>query len=191
MRDDTCVAPGCLKKRYVRNGSAHCPMHSWRLKKHGSYDLPVRTAVPKYVEQAWYAKGHKEWKHRTILRAVIGEAPHPCHWCNKMLSWGVDLFVDHVDENKLNNDPHNLVPSCHSCNVNRSRRPVSHCKRGHEFTTANTYINATSGARVCRSCVAGHRAEWQRKNPEYKAQWQRDNRAAKKAARLVAERMSA
>lgn len=29
----------------------------------------------------------------------------------------------------------------------------THCKRGHEFTPENTYINPTSGGRQCRQCV--------------------------------------
>lgn len=30
---------------------------------------------------------------------------------------------------------------------------LTHCKRGHEFTEDNTYINPTTGARICRACV--------------------------------------
>ncbi len=32
----------------------------------------------------------------------------------------------------------------------------THCFRGHEFTTANTYMNPASGARVCRTCARDH-----------------------------------
>lgn len=28
----------------------------------------------------------------------------------------------------------------------------THCKRGHEFTEANTYVIPTTGSRVCREC---------------------------------------
>lgn len=139
-------------------------MHIWRLRKYDSLDLPPRP--PRRVDPTGYMKVAREWEHRTVLKAVIGPLPHPCHWCNRMLSWGVDLFVDHVDADKLNNDPHNLVPACNSCNVSRAMVPIEACKRGHRFTPANTYTNPASGSRVCRTCTS-----------EYKLTWQRNKRA--------------
>jgi len=32
-----------------------------------------------------------------------------------------------------------------------------HCKRGHEFSEANTYVNKTTGSRQCRACKKGAR----------------------------------
>lgn len=63
-------------------------------------------------------------EHRMVLYDKIGPGPHYCHWnCGKLLEWGghKGIFTDHLDGNKLNNDPENLVPSCLRCNWGRSR----------------------------------------------------------------------
>jgi hypothetical protein len=69
-------------------------------------------------------------EHRKVLYEKIGSGPHPCHWhpvsgCGQLnLQWGngIDgIFADHLDEDRLNNDPHNLVPSCHKCNWDRGK----------------------------------------------------------------------
>ena len=39
----------------------------------------------------------------------------------------------------------------------------SHCKRGHERTEENTYIDPRNGARVCRACRNDSKREWARK----------------------------
>lgn len=50
---------------------------------------------------------------------------------------------------------------------------ATHCRRGHEFTPANTYVNPKAGTRKCRACVAVryHREQateqgWRFRNPE-------------------------
>ena len=65
--------------------------------------------------------------------------------------------------------------------------PLTHCKRGHEFTPENTYISPKN-ARSCRACreqyhkyhpkvydpvrMRQHRKRWRDKNPDYhKAHW--------------------
>lgn len=58
--------------------------------------------------------------HRIVLFDRIGFGPHKCHWCSEALSWGSSLVVDHLDFNRANNDPNNLVPSCNACNVRRT-----------------------------------------------------------------------
>lgn len=60
-------------------------------------------------------------EHRKVLYDAIGAGPHPCHWCGKSLEWGGlgGIVADHVDNDKLNNDPSNLVPSCNPCNTGR------------------------------------------------------------------------
>jgi hypothetical protein len=64
--------------------------------------------------------------HRVVLFAKIGDGSHPCHWCGKTVAWGYHvstdtLVVDHLDEDRANNAPENLVPSCSRCNTSRSR----------------------------------------------------------------------
>lgn len=62
-------------------------------------------------------------EHRKVLYDKIGPGPHYCHWdCGKLLEWGgIDgIIADHLDDNGFNNDPENLVPSCHRCNWNRT-----------------------------------------------------------------------
>lgn len=65
-------------------------------------------------------------EHRAVLYAKIGPGSHPCHWCGKLREWGGagGIHVDHLDEDKLNNDPENLVPSCKQCNGNRGKGVV-------------------------------------------------------------------
>lgn len=72
------------------------------------------------------ASGGLIWMHRAVLFAKIGEGPHRCHWCATSLSWGRDLHTDHLDRDRSNNHPDNLVASCQSCNLARRYDGVRH-----------------------------------------------------------------
>jgi len=67
-------------------------------------------------------------EHRKVLFDAIGVGPHECHWnqwsaCGQLsLEWDTGtLCADHLNEDKLDNRPENLVPSCCICNLNRTR----------------------------------------------------------------------
>lgn len=68
-------------------------------------------------------------EHRVILFEKIGPGEHLCHWgCGSLLRWlpgqhtaAEAITTDHIDNDGQNNDPSNLVPSCHTCNVRRGR----------------------------------------------------------------------
>lgn len=72
-------------------------------------------------------------KHRLVLYREIGPGWHRCHHCGRLVTWdhhhGVQpetaLVVDHLDWDRLNNDPANLVPACNDCNARRQRPLVS------------------------------------------------------------------
>jgi hypothetical protein len=63
---------------------------------------------------------------RLVLYDKVGPGEHPCHWCAASVAWKTGLvegalIADHLDWNRNNDDPANLVPSCHSCNGHRRR----------------------------------------------------------------------
>jgi hypothetical protein len=60
-------------------------------------------------------------EHRKVLYDYIGPGTHNCNWCNKNITWLIDLEVDHLDFNKQNNDIENLVATCKACNMKRSK----------------------------------------------------------------------
>lgn len=145
------------------------------------------------ISQAGYriikAHGHpmandqgNAFEHRVLLFDAIGPSGHPCHWCNRPLVWlgptGVDkLCIDHLDDNKVNNDLANLVPSCVVCNAQRGlvdyERPRrTHCRRGHLFIPENEIWR--NGKRTCRQCK---RDAQNRRNAERRALgWKKQHR---------------
>ncbi len=84
----------------------------------GQYDHPLSDTRGQIAE------------HRKVLYDKIGPGPHMCHWrCGRMLSWDggpqLGICADHLDNNRLNNDPDNLVPSCRRENIARAWWGVS------------------------------------------------------------------
>lgn len=76
-----------------------------------------------------HTNGHV-FAHRVVLYEAIGPGSHPCHWCGTTVTWSCGkiapefLTVDHLDWDRLNNDPDNLVPSCTPCNTLRRSEPM-------------------------------------------------------------------
>jgi hypothetical protein len=110
--------------------------------------------------------------HRLVLYDKIGTGVHACHWCGRAVRWigggrGDQLVADHVDGDRWNNDPANLVPSCHRCNSHRGRgfRWLTHCPAGHELTPVNTYVwvRKRKTVRACKICSKASAVERTRK----------------------------
>lgn len=100
--------------------------------------------------------GH-QYVHRVALFDKIGDGAHKCHWCPKELTWkgpGPRIVVDHLDEDRWNNDPDNLVPACRTCNSHRATNPdfQTHCEKGHLWID-NTYVRPDGKGRFCLACA--------------------------------------
>lgn len=96
---------------------------SRKLSSRGYSDNPVGYKdLHMQQEHPLARKGGLLGEHRKVLYEKIGPGPHLCHWgCGKLLEWGglSGIVADHLDDDKLNNDPDNLVPSCSPCNCRR------------------------------------------------------------------------
>ena len=138
-----CEVPGCteLARRW-----GLCGPHSRRLRTHGdptvSVYQPRGSAFPSDLgylrvtrpDHPLASKRGVVYVHRMVLYDKIGPGTHPCHWCGKPVTWrpgvryGDALVADHLDFDPSNNDPANLVPSCHLCNCVRHRpKPPCNC----------------------------------------------------------------
>lgn len=94
-------------------------------------------------------KAHIYTVHRLVAAAWIGPRPD-------------GLQVRHLDGDKTNNRADNLAYGTNSENqldaVRHGTHNMSgktHCKRGHEFTSENTY-SVPGGGRACRACRTMH-----------------------------------
>jgi HNH endonuclease len=100
-----------------------------------------------------------------VLYDKIGPGEHGCHWCPRRVHWdGVGilrLVADHLDDDRWNNDPENLVSSCRTCNSNRAKRPdyFTHCEHGHAKTPENTYERPDGKGTMCRPCQQRRESE--------------------------------
>jgi len=131
-----CSVDGCERSVWSRE---MCNMHysRWNLTGHPGPPDPLTApdgsgCVRPDGYRVVYSHGHpladkngQVLEHRLVLFAEIGPDPHPCHWCGQEVRWDAHhtldaLVVDHLDWRRSNNDPRNLVPSCHPCNIKRT-----------------------------------------------------------------------
>lgn len=77
--------------------------------------------APIYPDHPLYAGSPNIMQHRLVLFDKIGYGPHQCHWCQEHINWGNGLEVDHLDWDRQNNDPDNLVAACSPCNKRRKK----------------------------------------------------------------------
>lgn len=102
--------------------------------------------------------GTMHYAHRLAYTLFVGPIPermdmdHTCHNGDKSCN-GQALCMHRRCVN-----PEHLEPVPHRINVTRSHLTSAgknarktHCKLGHEFTTANTFLKA-DGGRACRAC---------------------------------------
>ncbi len=180
MGQGTCDAPDCDtgKSRTDR----YCAKHRWRLRIHGSFDLPPKPTM----DERFWAKVDKGGP-LPERRPELG----PCWiWTAAKLDTGYGIFginnktkvahrvgyelvkgaipdglvLDHLCRRTSCVRWSHLDPVPQGINTQRGNWPEAirayhercrtrtHCRHGHELTPENTYIDG-KGTRTCRECV--------------------------------------
>jgi len=89
-------------------------------------------------------------EHRLVLFDKIGPGTHPCYWCRKKLTWEYGLLeVDHLNNHGRDNQPKNLVASCHRCNTRRHHPTL--IRDGELFIIAGSR-KLRAVKRLCEHC---------------------------------------
>ncbi len=111
-----------------------------------------------------YIDGRSKYEHRHVMEELLGRSLDPSE------------HVHHIDGDPLNNKPSNLFgplsasdhAKLHGHGGDWGQADKTHCKWGHAFDDANTYMDLSEGFnhRMCRAC---------------RNQWQREYRRKKKA----------
>lgn len=123
-----CDIEGCTKPRRSAT-AAWCEMHYGRWRRNGDPKL-IQEPQPLYANDRGYIKLRLSdhpladrqgyiYEHRAVVYELAGSGKQPCFWCGVEMEWGRNLHVDHLDHNRGNNDPSNLVISCRQCNTTR------------------------------------------------------------------------
>lgn len=78
------------------------------------------------------------------------------------------MEIRHLNGDQTDNRASNLRYGTHAENEQDKLKHGTHnharktaCKSGHPFDADNTYINPSSGQRVCRKCMVRFRADWE------------------------------
>jgi hypothetical protein len=93
-------------------------------------------------------QGRVRKAHRVIYERLSGPMPP-------------DLECDHLCRDRACVHPEHIEPVTHAENARRGdgswmpgerQRTKTHCKRGHSYSSENTYSQPSTGGRLCRAC---------------------------------------
>jgi hypothetical protein len=94
---------------------------------------------------------------RVTLYDRIGPGPHPCHWCGVEVDWKTGLvpgalIADHLNWDRSDDSPENLVAACLPCNTNRQREVQNRALVPGELTVVWGGSPTRAIERVCDRC---------------------------------------
>lgn len=97
---------------------------------------------------------------RLVLYDKIGPGTHPCHWCDRSVSWQAgggpgtagNLLADHLNWDVSDDRPENLVPSCNHCNAHRTSTGARRPLEAGEQTVVWSGARTRAIERVCEHC---------------------------------------
>lgn len=120
-----CALLGCARKC---KGRGLCALHLNRMKS----GIPLDYTPPKLARKRYRLvtrpahpladRRGRVYVHRMVLYDAVGGGRLPCYWCGAPLEWRGNLFVDHLNHDRHDNTPRNLVPACNGCNAGRTSK---------------------------------------------------------------------
>jgi len=159
--ETTAVAKRSYKSKGVRKGEHYRFVHGHGARKYRADEPPyaVRTDgcwqwVRRFNDGGYgiiVIGGRRNRAHRVFYEAAKGPVPS-------------GLVLDHLCRNRGCVNPDHLEPVTNRVNILRGEAPSAkrarqtHCHRGHEFTTENTY-DPGRGGRACRQCHRDYERE--------------------------------
>ncbi len=96
---------------------------------------------------------------RLALYEKIGPGPHPCNWCGEPVDWILGLVpgclvADHLNWDRNDDRPENLVPSCRTCNAHRAQKGNRPLLRDGDITMLWGGRPTRAVERACAVCGA-------------------------------------
>jgi hypothetical protein len=125
-----CSVPGCEIASRSRSAEL-CEMHYARLRRTGSVEgvgrhdeTSRRVLTNGYISVLRIGHpltGANGWmtEHRQVAYDDRNGVLTSCEWCRVPLSDWAEVQIDHIDGDRANNAPSNLLVSCASCNTGR------------------------------------------------------------------------
>lgn len=133
-----CIAKECERMAAYKSLQL-CQKHYFRMRRNGSLETIPTTRKPRIITPNGYVriwepghaladKGGYVFEHRRVMWEEVGAKCRDCDLCGRNETWQT-CHVDHIDEDRQNNERPNLRILCRGCNVKRGMTPDSQSAR--------------------------------------------------------------